>query len=587
MKKILVIEDDEPIRESIVEILQYEDYDAIGAHNGITGLQLAQDFQPDLIICDVMMPGLDGYEVLARLRKVSSLALTPFIFLTAKSGMEDLRYGMDLGADDYLTKPVKSADLLNAVTIRLDRRSAMEAIYGSDLRRIQDQLNYVIYYDRITGLPNRFLLREKLASILAASDTINNVVPILLLNLDRFKRIRETFGQDAGDRVLQEVANRLLACVSENDMVAVLEKDEFVIILDAVDAKGEAHNVAEAAMSEITQPFLIDDREIRLTCSIGVALYPNHGNDMDTLIRNAGLALNNAKQHSGNFYHFYDPQVNNGITEELELQAHLFHALERQEFQLYFQPQISLVTGHIIGAEALLRWYHPKYGIIPPTKFIPLAEESGAIELIGEWVMREACRQAKLWQQIPIPNSNHSPFAPESFYQIRIAVNLSARQFNQNDLSSRIIRIIEECELEPNYLEIEVTESCLLENTNDSIAKMHDLKAIGIQISIDDFGTGYSSLGYLKQFPFDILKIDRCFIHNLANDLESMAIATAIIQMAHGLGLQVIAEGVETTPELNILKRHNCNAIQGYIFSRPVPSEEFKRLLLAGKALEV
>jgi PleD family two-component response regulator len=255
MKKILVIEDDEPIRESIVEILQYEDYDAIGAHNGITGLQLAQDFQPDLIICDVMMPGLDGYEVLARLRKVSSLALTPFIFLTAKSGMEDLRYGMDLGADDYLTKPVKSTDLLNAVTIRLDRRSAMEAIYGSDLRRIQDQLNYVIYYDRITGLPNRFLLREKLASILAASDTINNVVPILLLNLDRFKRIRETFGQDAGDRVLQEVANRLLACVSENDMVAVLEKDEFVIILDAVDAKGEAHNVAEAAMSEITQPF--------------------------------------------------------------------------------------------------------------------------------------------------------------------------------------------------------------------------------------------------------------------------------------------------------------------------------------------
>jgi diguanylate cyclase (GGDEF)-like protein len=587
MTKILIIEDDDLIRDSIVEIIEFEGFEVVSAKNGVQGLRLAQDFRPDLIICDVMMPGLDGHEVLARLRKVPGLALTPFIFLTAKSGMSDLRQGMNLGADDYLTKPVRSDDLISAISTRLGRQYATAAIYNDNLRRIQDQLNYVIYYDNITGLPNQLMLREKLATILAESDRSNAIVPVLMVSLDRFRRVNETLGQEAGDFILKESAERILDCVDDHDVVAKLDQEDFVVILDVVDAKGEAHNVIKEILDQIRQPLFVGDREIRLTSSIGVAFYPQHGSDMNALIRNAGAAQGVVKQQGGNHYNFYNHQLDDDITEKLELHAHLFHALERKEFQVYFQPQISLVTGQIIGAEALLRWYHPTHGIIPPDKFIPIAEESGAIELIGEWVIREACEHARIWQQISVPNSSYSPFLPDSYYQLRVAVNLSARQFNQDDLSAKIVRIVEECQLDPSYLEIEVTESSLLEDVNGSIAKMNELKSIGIQISIDDFGTGYSSLGYLKQFPFDILKIDRCFIHNLAYDPENMAIATAIIRMAHGLGLNVIAEGVETMPELNILKQYKCNAIQGYIFSRPVPSEEFKRLLQAGKSLQI
>ncbi|AFY71150.1 response regulator receiver modulated diguanylate cyclase/phosphodiesterase [Thalassoporum mexicanum PCC 7367] len=587
MHKILVIEDDELIREGIVEILEFEDYEVVGAGDGIQGLKLAQAFQPDLILCDVMMPGLDGHEVLARLRKVPDLALTPFIFLTAKSTTKDVRQGMDGGADDYLAKPVRSNDLLRAVRTRLDRKLAMAAIYASDLRRIKEQLDYVLYYDNITGLPNRLMLREKLALVLDESEPNATIVPILMVSLDRFRRISENFGQDHSDRILKEVTERILDCVDDHDVVAKLDKDDFVVILAAVDAKAETHNVAQCIAKEIAKPFCVDNHEVRITASIGVAFHPQHGVDMDTLIRNAATAQNNVKQKDDSLYYFYNPKLGEGLTEQLELQSHLFHALDRDEFQLYFQPQISLVTGQIIGAEALLRWYHPKYGIISPAKFIPLAEESGAIETIGEWVIREACRQAKTWQKISIPNSTYSPFSPEAFYRPQISVNLSARQFKQEDLSSRIVRIVEECELEPSLLEIEVTESSLIDDISGSIAKMHELKSIGIQISIDDFGTGYSSLSYLKQFPFDTLKIDRCFIHDLAHDQENRAIAKAIIQMAHSLNLHVIAEGVETMPELNILKQNSCNAIQGYIFSRPVPAEEFRRLLHAGKCMEV
>jgi diguanylate cyclase len=580
MIKILVIEDDETIREDILEILNCSDFEAVGAEDGLVGVQLAKSQKPDLIICDVMMPKLDGYSVLATLRHDPDVAGIPFIFLTAKSGKQDRREGMKLGASDYLVKPVGQVELLESVATQLEKCATLKDFYSNTLQATQDRIDYLLYYDQLTALPNRLALHQKLDKII--TETANRhggIIPIMAIDLDRFKRVNDTFGNAFGDHLLRSVAERLLVCIERDHIVSRLNADEFLIILAGADSKGKATKLANDILKALSKPFAIAGQEICITSSIGIATYPEDGSDIDTLIKHVNIAMNHAKQQGGSCYEFYLPEIDIGFSEHIELQADLHYAQARNEFQVYYQPQVDLKTRKIIGAEALLRWHHPKHGMVSPDRFIPLAEENGEILSIGEWVMNTACQATKLWQEMLGNRSDNG------LPRLKIAVNLSGRQFQQPDLNSKIVQVLEDIELEPQYLELELTESMIVRDVESSIAKLSALKLLGLQISIDDFGTGYSSFASLKQLPFDILKIDRCFIQDIDTDTKNQAITKSIIQMAHNMDLKVIAEGVETSAELEFLVQNDCDEIQGYLIAPPIPPEQFGQMLLKDSLL--
>jgi diguanylate cyclase (GGDEF)-like protein len=573
MTKILVIEDEELLRANTIQILEFEDFHAIAAENGLMGLQLAQEQIPDLILCDVMMPELDGYAVLSALRQNPATAGIPFIFTTAKSSKADLRQGMELGADDFLTKPFTADELLAAIATRLKKQVAITQHYTTELKQAEEKLNYSVYYDGLTNLPNQLLLRKRLNQLLIQADCNERLVTILTLSLEPFKQINSTLGHPFGDLLLKAVAERLRACVGDNDTLARLQADRFAIILSTITYRHEAANVAQIIWDVLSQPFLLDGHEVFITTNIGIVLHPFNGSDIDTLLKNAEIAMYIAKKQEGSNYQFYSRDMNVEFSNQLALETSLHHGLERAEFQVYYQPQIDLQTRQIVGAEALLRWQHPEWGLVSPTKFIPLAEKSGLIIPIGEWVLRTACKQNQVWQAA-------------SFSPLRMAVNISGRQFSQQDFSKRLVQILKETGIDPKCLELELTESTVINNPEATIRTLNELRALGIQISIDDFGTGYSSLSYLKTFPFDTLKLDQSFVRNISNDSKNAEIATAIIHMAHGLNLKVIAEGVETEAELSFLCQQHCDEIQGYLFSKPLLSREFEQLLTTRKFLQ-
>jgi diguanylate cyclase (GGDEF)-like protein len=579
MKKILVIEDEDFVRENILELLDVEGFEAIGAENGQVGLNLAKGIIPDLILCDVMMPGLDGYGVLRAIRQDALMASIPFIFLTAKAAKADFRQGMELGADDYITKPFTRAELLGAITSRLKKQATLETLYNSELQQAKAEINYLIHHDSLTHLPNQLSLREQFKQVQSQDISNEKLVTVLSLDLDRFNQINDNLGQAVADVLLKAVAERIKTCVGSLGIVARLNTTQFAIILafaqqDACSTqyKREVCNLAQTLLNSLSQTFELANQELFITASIGIALYPRDGTEIEQLLNHANTALTQAKQHGGNQYQFYSTAFNIGSSDRLALQSSLRHALERQELLLYYQPQVNLKTGQIVGAEALVRWQHPERGLISPDKFIPIAEETGLIVPIGEWVLKTACQQTKVWQNA-------------GFSHLRIAVNLSSRQFSQIDLRHQLVAILMETGLDPKYIELELTESMLVHNTEVAIRRLNALKSLGVEIAIDDFGTGYSSLSYLQQFPFDILKIDRCFIRNITENPNNAAITKAIIEMAKTLNLKLMAEGVETEAELSFVCQQQCDGMQGYLFSRPLPSHDFAQLLRHNKCL--
>ncbi len=572
MKTILVIEDEEFVRENILELLDAEGFEAFGAENGKIGFELAKVKVPDLILCDVMMPGLDGYGVLTALRQDSVLASIPFIFLTAKASKSDLRQGMELGADDYLTKPFTRAELLGAIGIRLKKQAAVEDRYHAELQQMKAKLNYLIHNDSLTNLPNRFSLREQFKQIQKTDSSPEQLVTVLSVGLDRFNQINTHLGNSIGDLLLKAVAERLSVCVGNQGIVARLNDDQFAVILATIKHRNEASQIAQDILTRLSETFELGGQEIFVTASLGIALCPRDGTEIEQLLNHAHIAMMKAKQQGGDHYEFYAAAYNIGSSDRLALQTSLRYALEREELEVYYQPQVNLKTGEIFGAEALVRWQHPERGLVLPSKFIPIAEETGLIVPIGEWVLYTACKQVKVWQNSGFPS-------------LQIAVNLSSRQFGQLDLRHRLVQIIINTGIEPKYIELELTESMLVQNTEVAIRRLNALKALGVKIAIDDFGTGYSSLSYLQQFPFDVLKIDRCFIRNITENTSNAAITEAIIAMAKNLNLKLIAEGVETEEELSFVCQHQCDGMQGYLFSRPVPVQEFHQLLLTNKRL--
>ncbi|MGG1551222.1 EAL domain-containing protein [Paenibacillus ferrarius] len=428
----------------------------------------------------------------------------------------------------------------------------------------EEKINQMVYLDPLTGLPNRHLLNDRLIHALDQAQENKQMIGIMFIDLDRFKYINDSLGHATGDKLLIEAAKRFQDCVSKFETVSRQGGDEFIILFPNTTTD-EITKKARTIIRAFAQSFSIDDNELFVTPSVGISMYPGDGNDLDTLIKNADTAMYRVKELGKNSFQFYTPDMNDAVSKKMQLEIGLRKALERGEFQVYYQPQINVATGGIIGVEALIRWQHPELGQISPVEFIPMAEETGLIIPIGEWVLKEACRQNKEWQE-------------RGFPPIRMAVNISSRQFQQSNLIEVVSQTLKETGLDAKYLELELTES-IIQDSKFAISTMQKLKGMGIFLSIDDFGTGYSSLSYLKLFPIDSLKIDQSFTRNMFENVKDAALVHTIISMAHNLDLKVIAEGVETQDQLAFLVEKQCNEAQGYLFSKPQNAEHISVLL--------
>lgn len=436
----------------------------------------------------------------------------------------------------------------------------------------REHLTYLAQFDSLTGLPNRSLLIERLDHALAAARTQGTRVALMYLDLDRFKLVNDTLGHEAGDLLLVQAASRMVGCLRASDTVARLSGDEFAVLLTGLHDVSDAERVGRKLLEQLCKPFVLLGREASISASVGAAIYPDDGLESGELVRRADRAMYSSKNAGRNEFHFYDEAMSERVADRLGLQTELRAALEREEFFLVYQPKVELGGGRICGFEALLRWQHPQRGVVSPVEFIPVLEDTGMILGVGEWVIRQVARQVVAWQaqDLSVP---------------RVAINLSARQFSSNELEGQLRAVLDDTGIDPSLLELELTESMLMQDPDAAATQLERIRGFGVRLSVDDFGTGYSSLSYLSRFALDALKVDRAFVRDLATSPDDLAIAQAIIGLAHSLKLKVVAEGVETTEQLDLLAQRGCDEIQGYYFSRPVSVDEAARMLGEGWGL--
>lgn len=497
--------------------------------------------------------------------------------------LENPRKYLATARELYLQPDAQIYDFNDAILFKdgriFERYSQPQRISGKIVGRVwsfrdvtahnfaEAKIRYQASHDLLTNLPNRALFNERLCKSLAQAYQRGGKLAVCFLDLDRFQSINDTLGHAIGDQLLQSVAQRITKCLRSHDTIARWGGDEFTLLLPEINDAQDAAYIQEQILEAFKAAFDIENHRLHISISIGIALYPMHGEDMETLIKHADAALYRVKLQGRNSYQFYHSAINSHASELLILENSLHYALERQEFKVYYQPQVNISTGEISKMEALLRWQHPELGLITAEKFIPLAEETGLIVPIGEWVLRTACAQNKAWQEsLDLP-------------LLSVAVNISARQFQQPNLVNMVTQVLSETKLKPQYLELEITESVAMQNVTLTKIILRELHNMGVSISIDDFGTGYCSLSYLKHFPVDSLKIDRSFVRDLASDTNDAAITTAIVALAHGLNLTVVAEGVETEEQRNLLRIIKCELMQGHLFSHPVSFEDATRLM--------
>lgn len=561
---ILVVDDDEGNLKLLQAMLAREGHAVYSAASGEEALNSVAEQLPNLILLDIMMPGIDGFEVTRRLKADSRTSSIPIVLVTALEDRESRLKGLEAGADEFLSKPVERAELLIRVRNLLKVKAYQDHL-ASHNATLEEHVQWLANFDVLTRLPNRALLTYRIELALSTAQRSHAHLAVMFLDLDHFKNVNDALGHQVGDVLLKEVAQRLKSAVREQDTVSRQGGDEFILVLPDTDADGAAR-VAEKLLEVIAQPCQIEQYEQVITPSIGIAIYPGDGEDVESLFKRSDVAMYRAKRDGRNNYRFFTQEMQTHSARTLQLDNALRRALERDQLSLNYQPQVSLQDGRVIGAEALLRWQHPELGAVSPAEFIPIAETSGQILPIGEWVLRAAVHQMKLWMD-------------KGLEPMIIAVNLSAVQFRNPHLPELVMQILEEAKLPPQYLELELTEGVAMNDPLGAIAVMNNLHQRGIRMSIDDFGTGYSSLNYLKRFQVYKLKIDQSFVSNITEDPEDKAIVVTIISMARSLGMQTIAEGVETEGQLAFLRENGCNEVQGYYFSKPLPTAEFERLL--------
>ena len=696
---LLIVDGDSRSRKLLQAMLRPEGYRTHCAGSGDEALEAIARQRPDLILLDVMMPGIDGYALARRVKASAATANIPIIMITTQSDAAARLAGLEAGAEEFLAKPVLRAELwlrvrnllrlkafgdflkdyssilereVQARTVDLQRfRTAMDAtadgillvsrrsmcfvevnaaacsmlgytrdeMFGigpatlgaasaedlsaaydaiiggqgnseltesyllrkdggrveievqsqaqragtdwiivaivrdiTERKEAQKRLLHLAHYDALTGLPNRTLFYETLARTLALARNDACQVAVLFLDLDHFKNINDTLGHAMGDELLRQVSGRLESCVRVRDTVGRLGGDEFALILILHDGPQSATVVANKIREALRRPYSLFSDEIPATASIGITLFPDDADDPETLIKFADTAMYRAKQAGRDTYCFFTAQMNVEVLARHDLEAALRRALDNREFVLHYQPKVSLETGMVTGLEALLRWERPGHGLVSPAQFIPLLEETGLIVKVGAWVIDEACRQMRQWLTSAVG-------------RVKVAVNVSGRQFAEGDLEADVVAALDRHTLAADLLELELTESSVMANTGRTIEILQRLKNLGVQISIDDFGAGYSSLAYLRRFPIDRLKIDIAFIRDITTNRDDAAIALTIIRIAHSLRLGVVAEGVETAAQLAYLRRHHCDQIQGYLFSKPLPAAAVEKLLLTKQSL--
>lgn len=616
MTRVLIVDDKSDNLYYLQSLLTASGYTVEVASHGAEALVKARQHPPQMIVSDLLMPVMDGYTLLRHWKADATLKSIPFIVYTATyTEPEDEKLALSLGADAFILKPSEpedflarfrevetkgiasaadmpnttdehgsESDILKDYSVILIRKLEEKTLQLEEANKIlqldiarhkeaEDKIQHLAYYDLLTNLPNRRLLIDRLEHSLAVMARHKNHGAILFIDLDHFKTLNDTKGHSIGDLLLVEVAKRLQTCVSDGDTLARLGGDEFVVILedlneDAAQAAVQVEAVCSKIISAVSQPYQLDDYLYHSSTSIGICMFSNQQITVDELLKRADIAMYQAKSAGRNTLSFYDPAMQAALQTRAALEHDLRLAIEENQFKLYYQMQVD-DAGKIHGAEVLIRWLHPKKGLIPPLQFIPLAEETGLILQIGEWVLKTACAQIKVWENNPITS------------HLQIAVNVSASQFHDPDFVKRVIEMIQSYAIPPDRLKLELTESLVLDNVEEAIIKMQMLKEIGVRFSMDDFGTGFSSLYYLTKLPLDQLKIDQTFVRNICVNNRGAVVVQTIIGMAHNLGMEVIAEGVELEEQRKFLEQHQCHLYQGYLFSKPLPLEEFESKLNA------
>jgi diguanylate cyclase (GGDEF)-like protein len=561
--RVLIIDDEEQIRNLLIDVLgtTYQCSDAGSAEEALAALAKTTF---DLVISDIDMGGMSGLELVPRVH-----SLSPDTVVVMVSGNQDIEFAikaMRVGAFDYITKPIDLRHVeasveraINQSNLLKEKRRDKDQI-ESLLQQRTEEVHWLGNYDTVTQLPNRALFEDRLEQAVAIAKATGQSLGVLFISLDQFKKVNDSLGHGPGDVLLREFAERLKSCINRSDTVARFGNDEFALLRTQIDGTKDVIETIGSLSQVLKFSFDLPSQELFATASVGVSLFPVDGDDSQTLLKNAGAALYKAKRSGGANYQFFTADLHELAASRLALESNLRRAIHHEEFLLHYQPRVSVDSLAITGLEALVRWQHPQLGLVSPSEFIPLAEDTGLIVPIGEWVLRAACLQGRRWIE-------------EGFAPIPIAVNISARQFHDRDLSQTVIRILEETGFSPKYLELELTESSIMQNEEFAASMLNQLKSMGINISIDDFGTGFSSLASLKRLPIDALKIDQSFVREATTDPDDAALVMAIITLGHNLRLKVVAEGVETDDQLRFLQLLRCDEIQGYFFSKPVSAD--------------
>ena len=593
---ILIVDDISDNRAVLARRFSRHGFRITEAEGGEQALSLIDEVDFDIVLLDLMMPGMDGVEVLRNIRRSKPSNVLPVIMVTARSQSEDHVYALANGADDFITKPVDFVVALARVKTQIARRhaelqvvKAAQAIQASNeilehrvrqrtaqLVEINEQLRkeiaqrerseaeskYLAYHDALTGLPNRFLFRQVLDNLIARMVIPSEPVAILFIDLDGFKSVNDTLGHSVGDALLKVIGVRLRDLVSDQDCVARLGGDEFAILQVGMEQPSAAVQLASDIIVAVGQLCQIADQEVTVGASLGITFCDKDTHDVEELLRNADLAMYRAKTDGRGTFRLFDPEMDAAAQARRQLELDIRKALVYGEFSLNFQPIVNLATRRVVCLEALLRWHHPTIGIIPPMEFVPVAEDIGLIVPIGDWVIRSACMSAAQWPG-----------------DVRVAVNLSSVQFARGNIIASVLNALASSGLPPHRLELEITESVILEKTDHNVRILNQLRELGVKISMDDFGTGYSSLSYLRSFRFDKIKIDQCFVRDMDNDIESRAIISAIAGLGTCFGMVTTAEGVETSEQRDLVQMEGCTEVQGKFFSMPVPEEQVIQLI--------
>ncbi|HKO34912.1 MAG TPA: EAL domain-containing protein [Pyrinomonadaceae bacterium] len=570
---ILIIDDDDQIRTLLTRLLSAEN-ECTGVESAERALALLDARKFDLVISDINMTGISGLELVPMVLKRNPDAVV--IMVSGQQTIDFAIEAMRVGAFDYITKPVNIDHIEAAVRRALSHHRLLEQKrqYENHLEQMVKErtaeLEYLAYHDRLSGLPNRTLFVDHCNAAVAAAEGNGHLAGVVLVSLDRFKNINDTLGHFAADQLLKDVAERFHSLLDVSDTVARFEGANFAILLNGINEVRETEEVCRSIRELFKDPFEVTNQEVYLTASIGISLTSDNGNGA-SILQNAGAALNRAKTTGGNNYKFYTADMNASALTRLSLETSLRRAIDNQEFVTFYQPVVDLSSGDIVGLEALVRWQHSERGLLAPVEFLDLAESTGLIVDISECVLRTACLQTRQWQE-------------QGREKLRVAVNVSARHFRQKDFVERIVSIVRETGLSPESLELELTESSIMERPESAAEILSEIRRLGISVAIDDFGTGYSSMSYLKRFCVDTLKIDRSFVNGVATDTHDAALVRAMITLARDLNLRVVAEGIETEAQLAFLNYLRCEAGQGYLFAKPEAAAVVREILFSERS---